>query len=113
LEKRGRGEAALRIARALLNKTSSYGSPSASLMRLLAAAGATDEVLAIAAKMSDYRGTERATSYVAVAAHYRKTGRSEEAAKLLQQAHEITEKQYSPVDAVLSLAKTLREVGEM
>lgn len=111
LVQRGKGEAALRVARLLLSKTPTYGSPSPQLLRLLVAEGAVDEALALAEKIPDINKTYRTQPYAAAAVYYRKQGHSERAAELLQNARKIAVEAFNADTELCLLAKILREGG--
>jgi hypothetical protein len=78
----------------------------------MAAQGAPDEVLKIAAKMPDYSKESRIGPHVAVVAAYRKVGRNEEAERLLQETMQLAEKSSNPDSSLGTLARSLRELNQ-
>lgn len=112
LIKNATGDEALRIGQSLLAQAPSYSSPSVPLLRFLAAQGAPDDVLKAAAKMPGYSKESRIDPYVAVVAAYRKTGRTDEAERLLQEAKQLAEKSSNPGSSLSTLARALREANQ-
>jgi tetratricopeptide (TPR) repeat protein len=112
LTKTGSGPEALKVAQSLIAGLSSSSRPSAGLLRLLVAEGATEEVVKLVAKFPDYQREDRLQPYAALIAAYRKTGRTEDAARLLQEAKQIVGKSSLPESALGTLAKGLREAGD-